>query len=175
MNPKRILTYSGLFAIPIVVALTHGKTSTTLFFFFLRKFNFSFFSSFLIQFFIIGIAAIMCAILVIRFDLKKRIIAVIVLLFAGISLLRMRYLFYENHAHADYSEIENLPECMKESNYDTFWEYLNQGCHLTLGELTRVISYKSAMWIGVFFLVHFLVSRIRRSKEVNAQLIDKES
>ena len=111
----------------------------------------------------------------IRFDLKKRVIAVIVLLFAGISLLRMRYLFYENHDHADYSEIENLPECMKESNYETFWEYLNEGCHLTLGELTRVICYKSAVWIGVFFLVYFLVRRMRRSKkQVNAQLIDRE-
>lgn len=175
MNPKRILTYAALFSIPVFVALTHGKMSTALFFFLLRTFNLSLFTSYQIQFVIIGIAAILCAFLIMRFALKKWCIAIIVLLFAGISLLRMRYLFYENHDHADYSEIKNLPDCMKESNYDTFWEYLNQGCHLTLGELIRAICYKSAIWIGVFFLIYFLAYWIRRSKKkANAQLIDRE-
>lgn len=174
MSLKRIGANISVLLIPVLVVLFYGRISMKIALFFRITFSFHI-SSFLVQMLIVGIAAVLVVLLVIRFGLKRRILVWIVLIFTSVLLVNMRHEFYENHDHPNESQMIYLAECEQETKYDTFWEYLTQGCHVTLKELIVVLCYKNATWIGVFFLTDFIIRGVRRSKnkKKKSQLIDE--
>ncbi len=160
-----------LFVIAAVTALTIGKISWKLHYFLEELFQIDV-NSYVLQFVIIFLVAVVCLLLVRKLGLSKRIIFLVILVFTVFAVLYSRHQFYVYHDHPDFGDMKNVPECLKESNFDSYWEYLNRGCHLTLWELVRSQTYKAACWLLGFFGVDFLIRRLKR-KERTVDLIDE--
>ncbi|MNU65871.1 hypothetical protein D3C71_551730 [compost metagenome] len=171
MPLKKRLFNLLLFLIAAITALKIGKISWKLHYFLEELFRIEV-NSYVLQFVIIFLISVLCLLLVRKLALSKRIIFLIVLVFVVFSVLYSRHQFYVYHDHPDFGDMKNVPECMKESNFDSYWEYLNRGCHLTLWEFSRSQVYKSGCWLLGFFGVDFLIRRLKR-KEGNVELIDE--
>lgn len=171
MNLKKRLFNLLVFLIAVTTALTIGKFSWELHYLFWGLFRIEV-SSYVLQFVIIFLVSVACLLLVRKLELSKRIIFLVVLVFMVFSVLYSRHLFYYYHDHPDFGDIQNVPECMKESNFESYWEYLNRGCHLTLWELVLSQMYKASCWLLGFFGVDFLLRRLKR-KEKTIELIDE--
>lgn len=171
MNLKKRLFNLLVFLIAATTALTIGKVSWQLHYLLGGLFRIEV-SSYVLQFVIIFLVSVVCLLLVRKLELSKRIIFLVVLVFMVFSVLYSRYLFYYYHDHPDFGDIQNVPECMKESNFESYWEYLNRGCHLTLLELVLSQMYKAVCWLLGFFGVDFLLRRLKR-KETTIELIDE--
>ncbi len=124
------------------------------------------------QYFIISIAGLSVAFIVYRNKFNHFTIFPAVALFVGTALFKVRLQFYHYHDYPDYGDMKNVPECLKEENFNSFWEYLTQGCHLTLKGLTLSQTYKSLCWIVVFYFVLFLLNKWNKRRNPNQQLID---
>lgn len=167
---KRVLNVV-LFVIAAVTALTVGNAGNYLSGVLSRLLSLDI-KPYTVQLFYILLIALACRIVVNRFELSKKIIILLILVFLVFSVLYTRYQFYDYQAHPDFGDMKNVPECMKESNYATFWEYLNNSCHLTLQEYARLLSYKTLAWLLGFFGSGFGTQRARRKKS-HAELIDE--
>lgn len=171
MNLKKRLFNLLVFLIAATTALTIGKISWELHYLLENLLRIEV-SSYALQFVIIFLVSLVCLLLVRKLELSKRIIFFVILVFMVFSVLYSRHLFYYYHDHPDFGDIQNMPECMKESNFESYWEYLTRGCHLTLAELVLSQIYKAACWLLGFFGVDFLLRRLKR-KDATIELIDE--
>lgn len=160
-----------LFAIAATTGLMLGKTASILAYILSDLFS-THVDSYVVQLVLLVLIASLCRLLVHRLVLSKKIIILLILVFLVFSVLHSRYQFYYYHDHPDFGDMKNVPECIKESNYATFWEYLNKTCHLTIWELVRSLSYKTGCWLVGFFGSGFIISRMERKKS-HAELIDE--
>lgn len=128
--------------------------------------------SFAIQVVLITLVALLCRIVVNRAGLSKKMIILLILVFLVFSVIYTRYQFYFYQSHPDFGDMKNVPECMKESNYASFWDYLNKGCDLTLWNFVRLLAFKAGCWPLGFFGSGFKNPPAKRKKE-NPELIDE--
>ncbi|AEA45239.1 hypothetical protein [Fluviicola taffensis] len=134
--------------------------------------------SYSIQFFLFVIASLVSLLFVRKFNLKKRVIILIVLVFVVFNVLQTRNQFYLYQVNRELSigDMQNVPECMIEANYETFWEYLNEGCHLTVSDMIRSIFYKCLFWIIPFLVGDYLIRLFHKinRKKAKTELIDRD-
>jgi hypothetical protein len=177
MKLQKMLLTTSLVLIAALLGFTVGEISTV-FSKWISHVCSIWIRSYSIQFYLYSAVSLITLGLVRKFQLKKRVIILMLLVFVGFNVLQSRNQFYRYHANRELSigDMQNVPECMIEANYDSFWEYLNEGCHLSVSDLIQSNVYKCLFWIVPFFLGDYLIRLFQKlnRKKTTTELIDSD-
>lgn len=66
------------------------------------------------------------------------------------------------------------PECFKESNYRDYWDYISNGCGLTIDSVLLNIFYKIIIWLTILPTVFYLFKKtLVKKKKRETKLLDE--
>lgn len=101
-------------------------------------------------------------------------ISVLSLVASSIIKGRNSFYYYQVHPEFELNLPASIPDCEFESNFVDYWDYLMNGCHVTIDVLIRSLIDKATFWLIFALLIKILldVSSGRRKRKRNSQLLD---
>ena len=121
------------------------------------------------------IIAIFVGILFFRFKFKLTLLIPIILVIISTSLLWNinRFELHKLQYQKDEIAIHSEPECYKEINYKNYWDYINNGCHVSVTDLVLSLTYRMLIWSLTIVIIKYVLTKTRTVKKVdNLELLD---
>lgn len=111
-------------------------------------------------------------------QIKLTIVPVLILLFTSSSILWNINRFNSHKKELEKKALEytlHIPECEKESNFESFWDYIQNGCHIRINDflgsqLNNVLILTIAILLSRTLSIIILV---KRNKRKNNSIIDQ--
>lgn len=111
-------------------------------------------------------------------ELKLALIPLLILFFTASNVAWNIDRFNSQKRDLETGKIEypmHIPDCEKESNFDSFWDYIQHGCHITVDDfvgslLIKVLIFAITLLIGRTALL-LLIGKRKRS--MDKHLIDQ--
>ena len=109
-----------------------------------------------------------------KINLKYLLISILSLVLTFLLRGRSSFYWYKARPELNLDAPSSTPECMFESNYLTYWDYLSNGCHITTSDLIRGLIDRTTFWIIVVLIVKlmFEVAQNRRDIRRHTELLD---
>ncbi len=119
--------------------------------------------------------AIFVGILFFRFKFKLTLLIPIILVIISTSLIWNinRFEFHKQQYQNGEIAIQSEPDCYKEINYKNYWDYINNGCHVTVTDVVLSLIYRILIWSLTLALIKYILTKTRTDKKVdNLELLD---
>ena len=131
-----------------------------------------------IHYVFISILGLMIGVVIVKKEIKLTIIPIPILLFTFSTIVWNTNRFNSHKRDLETNAIEyplHLSECEKESNFENFWDYIQNGCHFTVDDFVGSLLNKVLILTLAILLSKTLLEIVqtKRKKRKDPRVIDQ--
>lgn len=125
-----------------------------------------------------ALIGLIIGVIIFKKEIKLSIIPILILLFTSSAILWNINRFNSHKRDLESKAIEyplHIPECEKESNFESFWDYIQNGCHITVDDFVGSLLNK-VLILTIAILLSRTISSIiivKRNKRKDKSIIDQ--